>query len=271
MTSPAFRTPEDYGAQQGPAQQPPPPPPQQPTTISQADAVAAALLEEESAIQPALAAFVLAVLAYVRGGGHLLGSPLTVAKKVGYYALIIGALEALATRSLDEQRTYAGKRQAEHLWEHTEVGVQAGVAAGLETLAQAAKHIGRSARQDEATGGSPGVSLPGEPYDPDAAEHAKSYADPEQLALPVVQSTRHAAQLATAAEAGWTRKTWQDKGDNRVRVNHAFLGAKSYEFHTVPILEPFVTLDGNKLWYPGDTSAPPHEWMRCRCWLKLSP
>jgi hypothetical protein len=85
-----------------------------------------------------------------------------------------------------------------------------------------------------------------------------------------VQSTKHAAQLAAASEAGWTRKTWVDMHDNRVRVNHAFLGAKDYEFHTVPILEPFETLDGNKLWYPGDTSAPVHEWIKCRCWLKLS-
>jgi hypothetical protein len=152
-----------------------------------------------------------------------------------------------------------------------DIGVRAGVESGLTTLAQAAKHIAREARADEAAGGSPGVSLPGELYDPQAlAEPQQTYADPEQIALPVVQSTRHAAQLAAATEAGWTRKTWVDMHDNRVRVNHAFLGSPQYEFHTVPILEPFETLDGNKLWYPGDTSAPIHEWMRCRCWLKLS-
>jgi hypothetical protein len=130
--------------------------------------------------------------------------------------------------------------------------------------------IARKARVDEAQGGSPGISLPGEPYDPQAAEHAASYADPEQIALPVVQNTRHGAQLGAAEEAGWTRKTWVDRHDTRVRASHAFLGSPKYEFHTVPIGEPFVTLDDNKLWYPGDTSAPVEEWIRCRCWLKLS-
>lgn len=254
-----------------PPQQPPPEqPPQRPVTVPQAAAVAAALEEEESALQPALAAFIAAVLAFARTGGRVAGLPLTIATKIGYYSLIVGALESLAMRGLDQQRAYAGSRAAEELWEHADEGVAAGVAAGLETLAQAAKHIARSAREDEATGGSPGVSLPGEPYDPAAAEHAKTYADPEKIALPVVQSTRHAAQLAAAEAAGWTRKTWVDSHDNRVRVNHAFLGSPQYEFHSVPISEPFVTLDDNKLWYPGDTSAPPHEWMRCRCWLKLS-
>jgi uncharacterized protein with gpF-like domain len=213
---------------------------------------------------------VVSVLAFARAGGRVAGLPSTIAKKIGYDAIIIAALTAVAMRALDHQRTFSGPRAAEELWEHSDQAVVAGVEAGLETLAQAAKHIARSARADEATGGSPGVSLPGEPYDPDAAEHAKSYADPEQIALPVVQSTRHAAQLAAAEAAGWTRKTWVDMHDNRVRASHAFLGSPKYEYHAVPILEPFVTIDGNKLWYPGDTSAPPHEWMRCRCWLKLT-
>jgi hypothetical protein len=252
-----------------PPQQPPPPPPERPS-VPQAEAVAQAQAEEISAALPALTAFVLAVMAYARAGGRIAGLPLTVASKVGYHAAVMGLLTAIATRALDHTRAWSGSRAAEELWEGQDIGVRSGIEAGLTTLAQAAKHIARNARIDEATGGSPGVSLPGEIYDPQAAEHAKSYADPEQIALPLIQSTRHAAQLAAATEAGWRRKTWVDMHDNRVRVNHAFLGSPSYEFHTVPMLEPFVTLDGNKLWYPGDTSAPPHEWMRCRCWLKLS-
>lgn len=256
-------------APQQPAQEPvPPPPPRQ--FAAQAQAVAAAQDAEISAVTPALAAFVTAVLAYARTGGRVAGLPLTVAKKIGYYGAVVAVLSAIADRAMDEQRTWSGKRAAEELWLGTDVGREAGVQAGLAVLAHAAKAIAREARVDEATGGSPGVSLPGEPYDPQAAEHAKSYSDPEKIALPVVQSTRHAAQLAAAAEAGWTRKTWVDKGDARVRVNHAFLGSKNYEYHVVALDEPFVTLDGNKLWYPGDTSAPVHEWMRCRCWLRLS-
>jgi hypothetical protein len=250
-------------------EQPPPPPPERPTG-PQAAAVAEAQDMEVSAALPALTAFVTAVMAYARTGGRIAGLPLTVAAKVGYDAAVIGALIAIASRALDHQRAWTGSRAAEELWLGQDAGMRAGVEAGLATLAQAAKHIARSTRADEAAGGSPGISLPGEIYDPAADEQAKSYADPEQIALPVVQSTRHAAQLAAATEAGWTRKTWVDKHDNRVRVNHAFLGSPKYEFHTVPILEPFVTLDDNKLFYPGDTSAPVHEWMRCRCWLKLS-
>lgn len=254
---------------QPPPQETPPPPPERPT-VAQAEAVEQFLEEELSAIGPALAAFTAAVLAYARTGERVAGLPLTVAKKIGYYALVIAALQALAQRSLDHQRTWSGKRAAEELWEHGDEAVAAGVEAGLKVLAQSAKHIAKAARVDEATGGSPGVSLPGERYDPEQTEHAKTYADPDQIALPVVQATKHAAQLAAAEAAGWTRKAWVSRQDNRVRVNHVFLNAKNYEYHEVPIGEPFVTLDDNKLWYPGDTSAPLHEWMRCRCWLRLS-
>lgn len=252
-----------------PAQTPPPPPQERPT-VSQAAAVETAQDEEMSALGPALAAFMLAVLAYTRAGGRFAGLPLTIAQKAGYYAAVYGALQALATRGLDQQRAFSGPRAAEELWEHTDAGIAAGVDAGLTTLARAAKHIGQAARVDEATGGSPGISLPGEPFDPQAAEHARTYADPDKISLTVVQSTRHAAQLAAASEAGWKRKTWVDMKDNRVRATHAFLGSTKYEFHTVPMLEPFVTIDGNKLWYPGDTSAPIEEWIHCRCWLKFS-
>jgi hypothetical protein len=235
----------------------------------QAAAVADAQDYDVNALGPALAAFVAAVLAYSRGTGHLMGSPLTVARKVGYYAAVVAILRSIAGRGLDLQRAFSGPRAAEELWGGQDQGLAAGETAGLTTLAQAARVIARKARVDEARGGSPGVSLPGEPYDPQAEEITRTYSDPSQIALPVAQSTKHAAQLAAASEAGWARKRWVDMHDNRVRVNHAFLGSQKYEYHTVPILEPFVTLDGNKLWYPGDTSAPVHEWMRCRCWLQL--
>lgn len=262
--SPAYRIPADYAiTQTGPAQ------PERPSG-PQAAAVAEAQDYDVDALGPALGAFVQAVLAYSRGSGHLLGSPFTLAKKIGYYAAVIAIIRQIAGRGMDLQRAFSGPRAAEELWAGQDAGLAAGEKAGLTTLAQAARVIARKARRDEAMGGSPGVSLPGEPYDPNADEIAKSYTNTDLIALPIVQSTKHAAQLAAASEAGWTRKTWVDMHDNRVRVNHAFLGSPKYEFHTVPILEPFETLDGNKLWYPGDTSAPPHEWMRCRCWLKLS-
>jgi hypothetical protein len=254
---------------------PPPPPPEQAPPqparplLPQAQAVQDAQDYDVDALGPALAAFIAAVLAYSRGSGHLMGSPLTVARKVGYYAAVAAVLRQIAGRGLDLQRAFSGPRAAEELWQGQDAGLGAGEAAGLTTLAQAARVIARKARVDEAKGGSPGVSLPGEPYDPTADEISQSYADPDKIALPVAQSAKHAAQMVAASEAGWTRKRWIDMHDNRVRVNHAFLGSNKYEYHTVPILEPFVTLDGNKLWYPGDTSSPPHEWMRCRCYLQL--
>jgi hypothetical protein len=236
---------------------------------AQAEAQAAEQDFEVNAVTPALAAFVAAVLAFSRGQGHLMGSPLTVARKVGYYGAVAAILTQIASRALEHSRSWAGPRAAEELWGGQDQGLEVGRGAGLAVLARAARVIARKARADEARGGAPGVSLPGEPWSPDALQ-TPSYADPDILGLPVVQSTRHAAQLAAAEEAGWTRKAWIDMHDNRVRMTHAFLGSPKYEYHTVPIGEPFVTVDGNKLWYPGDTSAPIHEWVRCRCWLKLS-
>lgn len=255
------------------AQEPAPQPPPRPAG-GQLAAADAQLENDLSALEPAVAAAILAILAYGRAGRKIAGTPLEIAEAIGYAGLIVAALSLIAQRNLEHQRTWTGKRAAEELWAHQDTGVQAGVDAGLRVLAQAAPHIVSAAAKDEADGVSPpGLSLPGEPYDPNPMNdvpHEQSYADPQKLALPVVQATRHEAQLAVAEEAGWTRKSWMDKRDNRVRVNHAFLGSKKYEYHTVPILEPFVDLDGNKLWYPGDTSAPPAAWMRCRCHMLLS-
>jgi hypothetical protein len=168
----------------------------------QAAAVADAQDYDVNALGPALAAFVAAVLAYSRGTGHLMGSPLTVARKVGYYAAVVAILRSIAGRGLDLQRAFSGPRAAEELWGGQDQGLAAGETAGLTTLAQAARVIARKARVDEARGGSPGVSLPGEPYDPQAEEITRTYSDPSQIALPVAQSTKHAAQLAAAIGGG---------------------------------------------------------------------
>ena len=254
-------------------EQPPPPPPERPPP-AQVAAVTEALESDISALIPATTAAILAIIAYARTGQRIVGVAAEIAEKVGYGVLVTAALTALAQRNLELQRRLTGRRGAEELFAHEDVAVQAGVAAGLETFAQAAASIAASVREDEAAGISPpGVSLPGEPYDPTPLADQKdsqSYADPEKLALPVVQSTKHAAQLAAAEEAGWRYKAWITTGDNRVRPAHAFLGSPKYEFHAVPLLEPFVDIDDNKLWYPGDTSAPVSTWIRCRCWLRLS-
>lgn len=246
---------------------PPPPPSQQRPAGSQDDAVRQAQDEDVAALLPALGVFSQSVMAYARAGGRVAGTPGNVAKKIGYDAAVSALILAIAQRALSHHRDWSGSRQAEQLWEHADAAEQAGLAGGLVTLKGAAQHIARAARLDEATGGSPGVSLPGEPYDPHQDEYSKTYADPEKIVLPVVQSIRHTAQITAARMAGYRLKVWQDVHDNRVRPAHAFLGAPKYEYHRVPIDTPFVDIRDNKLWFPGDTSSPPECWMNCRCYL----
>jgi len=246
---------------------PPPPPSQQRPPGSQDDAVRTDQDEAVALLLPAMGAFTQGVLAYARAGGRVAGTPYNVAKKIGYDAAVTALLLTIAQRALAHHRAWAGARAAEGLWEHADDAEQAGLAGGLVTLKGAAQHIARAARLDEATGGSPGISLPGEPYDPHQHEHSMTYADPERIVLPVVQSVRHTAQITAARMAGYRFKVWQDVHDNRVRPAHAFLGAPKYEYHRVPIDEPFVDLDDHKLWFPGDTSSPPQCWMNCRCYL----
>lgn len=61
-------------------------------------------------------------------------------------------------------------------------------------------------------------------------------------------------------------KEWDSSGDSRVRDSHRHMDGQSVE-----IEEPFVTPDGDKLMFPGDTSlgAPAKEIINCRCRFKL--
>ncbi len=58
-------------------------------------------------------------------------------------------------------------------------------------------------------------------------------------------------------------KGWDTQQDNRVRESHEPMNGQVRRWD-----EPFITGDGNYLMYPGDTSAPIKEWIRCRCNLR---
>lgn len=62
-------------------------------------------------------------------------------------------------------------------------------------------------------------------------------------------------------------KTWDSSGDNRVRETH-----REMDGQTVQMDEPFTTLNGAKLMFPGDSSlgAPADEIIACRCKQRFS-
>ncbi len=78
----------------------------------------------------------------------------------------------------------------------------------------------------------------------------------------------HAAKQESyiqAAEAGQVsegdiRRVWDSAGDMRVRHTHAILDGK-----TAGLREPFRSVSGALLMYPGDPSAPAAETIACRC------
>ena len=62
-------------------------------------------------------------------------------------------------------------------------------------------------------------------------------------------------------------KWWSTSADERVRISHVQLGARYTKEQAIPFDEPFVTSNGSKLLYPGDTSmgADLREIIHCRC------
>lgn len=64
------------------------------------------------------------------------------------------------------------------------------------------------------------------------------------------------------------KKWWDDSGeDGRTRSSHADLGKRYSKKKAIPLDEPFTTMNGDKLMYPGDSSlgANPRELINCRC------
>lgn len=62
-------------------------------------------------------------------------------------------------------------------------------------------------------------------------------------------------------------KYWSNSGDERVRISHVNLGNKYNKQNSIGFDEPFETINGSKLLYPGDISlsADLKEIIHCRC------
>ena len=67
--------------------------------------------------------------------------------------------------------------------------------------------------------------------------------------------------------ADMVTKWWSDTGDERTRISHVNLGNRYKKENAIGFDEPFETMNGSKLLYPGDTSlgADLHEIIHCRC------
>lgn len=77
-----------------------------------------------------------------------------------------------------------------------------------------------------------------------------------------VQSQSRADAATEAQKMGFKMvKTWSSRMVN-TRETHAALDGV-----TVPQDQPFITIDGNELMYPGDPSAPAEEVIQCHCVL----
>jgi ADP-ribosyltransferase exoenzyme len=87
---------------------------------------------------------------------------------------------------------------------------------------------------------------------PDAAARA--------IARTIVTGVAEGMKMAVADRLGFDRRRWLTRLDSRVRHSHALL-----EGVTRKLGEPFETTTGAKLMHPGDRSAPPGEWINCRC------
>lgn len=225
--------------------------------------------QDASALLPTVLAILSAAAIY----GASTGAAKDLATTLSVPARIGAALSAVALRvlmKLAQGGLSARKRQAvlDVLPEATERAVEAGVEI-IEMAAQAVVDNVRSA------GGTPGVSLPGMPYSEDLPGDSD---DPKVVARRVASAVRNGARFHAVDEIEKTspegkeiklRKTWHSHKDARTRASHAFLGDKSYEYHTVDVGDPFISITGAKLRYPGDPKAPLHEIARCRCWMSV--
>lgn len=61
-------------------------------------------------------------------------------------------------------------------------------------------------------------------------------------------------------DPGDTEQVWHAVEDNRTRLTHRELDGQ-----VQPLGQPFVSISGAELMYPGDPSAPPEEVINCRC------
>lgn len=89
-----------------------------------------------------------------------------------------------------------------------------------------------------------------------------------------IQAINRAERAAIAQQieeglisADLVRKWWSNSADERVRLSHVELGRRYNKENQIGFDEPFETMTGSKLLYPGDTSlgADASEIIHCRC------
>lgn len=209
--------------------------------------------DDEESLIPALLAIYALYLLWRSANNGFAGNALTVERALDLRKQVGRALNGIAQRALGEQRTAAG-RAGDQLWEYASAATQAGVEAGLQTLAEAL--LWTDHRTDR---GAPSTSDAGG----DGVTTPTRESPPTLLARLVAGATVNAAQAAAAGFAGWRTKIWQTRQDNRVRDAHVALQGQEK-----PMNEPFVTA-GHKLQFPHDPTAPIELRANCRCKLRF--
>jgi hypothetical protein len=206
--------------------------------------------EDAGSLLPALLTAYTGYLAWRAANGPLPGAWREVVDKLGLSIQLGDQLALLAARALARQRSEY-KAAADELWTALPQGVQAGVDAGLQTVAEAliwTDHHESLDTKDVEEGIIPTLENP-----------------PEELALIVAQAVSGASQTATAEAAGWKWKTWMTAGDAEVRPTHQALKGEK-----IPLTAAFHTEDGDTLRYPGDPLASIGNRIGCRCTLHIS-
>jgi len=211
--------------------------------------------DEDSALIPAILVAYAAYLAWRAAHDRAPKGWQQVAQVIDLRGLIGDQLTLVAARAFRWQQDVSG-RAGDDLWSTADEGIRAGVAAGLQTIAEGLLWTDSHSTGVPSTQDAP---VPGEASAPTASN------PPTLLAQMAAQAVVNATIFASVAAAGWTRKTWMSQEDSRVRDTHRALDRTS-----VPMASPFVSPSGAKLRFPGDPRAPIAEVAQCRCFLRMS-
>ena len=101
-----------------------------------------------------------------------------------------------------------------------------------------------------------------------AAQYRANYYSAERIIRSTYTASANYAHTEDLKEQQYSHKKWITSRDSRVRAGgRSQYNHRQMEGQTVPIGEPFVTPEGHRLMYPGDTSlgAPAGTVVNCRC------
>jgi hypothetical protein len=97
---------------------------------------------------------------------------------------------------------------------------------------------------------------------PDGSGAAGTQSWAERLSSMISTSLLQEAREKAAIESGSSQKVWISRSDNKVRPMH-----RDFHMQKKRALQPFKYPPDIEIMYPGDRSAPPNSWVRCRCVL----